>query len=110
MSRFATLFVLIAAPPSVAPAQDAKDAPIVLLANPLGVQPGATAKVLLRGLRLDGATGVKASDAGVGVKIVGQGNAAVPNTLKAEKVGDRQVEVEVTVPAETPAGEASLVV
>lgn len=73
--------------------------PVVLMTIPLAIPRGSTTRVTLRGQRLDGATMVKSLTPGVEVKIVGQGNAAVPNTLKSERVGDRQIEVELTVPA-----------
>lgn len=91
-----------------------KERPVVLVANPLGVPHGATTKVSLRGQRFDGATAVKTSVPGVDAKIVGQSNAAVPNMLKAEKVGDRQLDLELVVPAAAGeagrAGEVELVV
>lgn len=105
------LCVLLLGDAVPAAAQEKKEPPpVVLMASPLGVPVGSTTKVTLRGLRLDGATEVKGLPAGIGVKIVGQGNAAFPNTLKAEKVGDRQVEIEVMVPADAASGEVALTV
>jgi hypothetical protein len=84
--------------------------PVVKVAHPLGVAPDATTKVLLRGLKLDKAQEVRCLDGRSTAKIVGQGNANVPNMQDAKRVGDRQVEIELTLPADVPVGELNLVV
>jgi hypothetical protein len=99
------------------PKVPSKDAPKALLALPLGVPAGATTKIALRGTRLDTANAVRCMDEKVSVKLVGKGKAGVPNGLDAARVGDTQVEVEVSVPAGfagdvlvvvvTPAGESA---
>jgi hypothetical protein len=79
--------------------------PRVALAVPLAVARGATTKVLLRGLHLAGATEVRVE----GPAANGQGEparatvkssnkAAVAEPLSAEKLGDSQAEVELTLP------------
>ena len=90
-------------------AQEA-DKPVVKVATTLGVLPGSTTKLLLRGLKLDDAKEIKCSDGKSTAKILGQGNADTMNMQDAKKVGDRKVEIELTVPAETPVGEVGLVV
>jgi hypothetical protein len=82
--------------------QDKKDAPKVLLAEPLGVPVDKPTKVTLRGLKLDAATEVRWADPKVTamVKILNKGKAAVPDKMDAARVGDTQVEVEVTLTAE----------
>jgi hypothetical protein len=89
---------------------DPKEGPKVLLAAPLGVAPGATTKVTVRGLKLDGATEVKFTDGGVTAKVVGKGKATVPNMQEPAKVGDTQVEVEITVAREFKEAKAEFVV
>lgn len=84
--------------------------PIVQLANPVGVLPGTTGKVLLRGFRLDETKEVKCSDGKSRAKVLGARNADNLNQQDAKKVGDRQVEIELTVPADAPAGELGLTV
>jgi hypothetical protein len=70
---------------------------------PLGMLPGETAKVTARGLKLEGATEVKVSDARVQAKLTSQGKANVPQNQNPKRVGDNQVEFELTVPADFPA-------
>jgi hypothetical protein len=100
------LLTLVAAP---ALAQNA-EAPVVKLASPLGVMPGVTTKVLLRGFKLDDAKEVKCADGKSTAKILGQGNANTMGMQDAKFVGDRMVEIELTVPTDAPAGELALVV
>lgn len=87
-----------------------KDAPKVMLALPLGVPVGKAMKVTLRGLKLDAATEVRVPGTKATAKVVGKGKAAVPNMQDAKKVGDTQVDVELTLPPETPAGTVGVVV
>jgi hypothetical protein len=82
--------------------------PKVLLALPFGVKPGATTKITLRGLKLDNLKEVRIAPKGT-VKLLKKGKAAVPAQMEAARVGDSEVEVEVTLPADTP-GEAVQVV
>jgi hypothetical protein len=92
-------------------AQDKPDeTPRVLMCIPLGVLPGETTKVTARGLKLEGATEVKAADARVQAKMTSQGKTAVPQNQNAAKVGDNQVEFELVVPADFPAGNLEIVV
>jgi hypothetical protein len=115
---FAALPLLLSAPRST-PAQDKKDEkkqdPEIKLVIPLGVSPGKTTRLTVRGLKLDGAKELRFSDPGVKVKIVSKGAAPVPDK-NPNVVGDTQIVVDLTVPAEvktpltvsavTPAGEA----
>lgn len=87
---------------------DKKDAPRVTVAIPLGAAPGATTKLTLRGLKIDAATAVRFQDPKVTVKILSRGKANVPDK-NPEKVGDTQLEVEVTLPAGLPSGTLSFV-
>ena len=70
--------------------------PRVLLAVPLGATPGKPSKIVLRGSDLDNAKEVKVVDGKGSVKILGKGKAAVPDK-NPEKVGDTQVEIELTL-------------
>ncbi len=88
----------------------ANETPVVKIANPLGVLPGTTVKVLLRGFKLDDAKEVKCSDGKSTAKVLGARNADNLNMQDAKRVGDRQVEIELTLPADAPAGELGLVV
>jgi hypothetical protein len=94
--------------------QAAKDEPKILFASPLGVRPGVKTKVVLRGLNLDKAKATRLVGKGT-VKLLKKGTAGVPNQQEADRVGNTQVEVEITLPSdatgesfqvnvETPAG------
>lgn len=84
------------------------DTPRVLMCIPLGALPGETTKLTSRGLKLEGATEVKASDARAQLKLVSQGKTAVPQNQNPNKAGDNQVEFELTLPADFPAGNLEL--
>lgn len=126
----AVLFVAVppaAAQTAAAPNQAPMEPPEVLLALPFAVplaSPNADAvpvKVVLRGLRLDNPTEVRVSVAVASAppanvaapaapaanivataKILSSGMAAVPDKLDAKRVGDRQVEIALTMPSEWP--------
>lgn len=83
--------------------EEKKPDPKALYALPLSVKPGATTKVLIRGLALDQASEVKGAEA----KIKSKGKAAVPNNQEAGVYGDTQVEVEIKLPADA-AGDVEL--
>ena len=93
--------VLVLVAVRVVAAQDKKsekkDGPKVLVAAPLGVAPGQAARVSVRGLKLDGATEVRFPGVAAAVRLLGKGKAAVPNQQSAARVGDTQVEMEVTL-------------
>lgn len=90
-------------------AQQPADGPKILLAYPLAVKPGETVKVKLRGRKLDSTTEVTTTAANVTVKVLNKGAAEVPQKLVAEAVGTSQVEIELTLPADLPAGMLPLV-
>jgi hypothetical protein len=112
-SRLALAALLLAA--TALTAQDKKppekkDAPRVVVAVPLGIPAGKTTKVTLRGLRLDTATEVRCGAPKATAKVVSKGKATVPNMQEAKHVGDTQVEVEVTLPADAAEGMSELTV
>lgn len=84
--------------------------PRVAMASPLAVMPGNPVKVLVRGWDLEQATEVRSSNPRVQIKILGKGKATIPNKQDAKQVGDTQLELEVTVPADEAAGETMLTV
>jgi hypothetical protein len=88
--------VLLAQPKPPEP----KAGPRVLVAIPLGVAPGTTQRLTLRGLKLDGATEVRLPGTKATAKLIRKGKAGVPNMQKPEKVGDTEVVVEITLPAD----------
>jgi hypothetical protein len=90
----------------------AADAPQVKLVAPLGVIPGQPVTIAIRGLKLDTATEIRFPDAKlpIGVTIKKKEKVAVPQKLTPQLAGDTQVEAELTIPAEMPAGVISFVV
>jgi hypothetical protein len=121
-------WMLMSAPVALAAEDDKKDAsPAVRLVNPLAAAPGEKLLVRLRGDKLGEAAAVRASAGGnVGPAPTGAGTAGtgggpvieIKNKGKADgddavkkQLGDEQVEVEFTVPADASPGDAlSLVV
>jgi hypothetical protein len=99
---------------SAAPGQpkkpEPKPQPRITMLAPLGVMPGSTTKLTIRGLRLDAAKEVRFQEPGVVVKVLGKGKTGVPAMQDVNKVGDTQVEVEVKVPADFKAAFATSVV
>jgi hypothetical protein len=95
--------LLVAAPLA---AQDTK--PRIGMAVPLAAPLGATTKVKLRGWNIDGTREVRSSSDKVAVKILNQGGAPIPNQQDAKQIGDKQIEIELTVDADAPAGDITL--
>lgn len=83
-----------------------KPDPKAIFAVPLSVKPGATTKLLIRGLSLEQASEVKAAGA-VEAKIKSKGKAVVPANQDAAVYGDTQVEVEIKT-APDASGEIAL--
>jgi hypothetical protein len=88
------LFVLAQQKPA-----EKKEAPRVLVVAPLGAAPGATTRLTVRGLKLDTATAIRFTDARITAKVLDKGKAALPDKQEPARVGDTQVQVEVTLPA-----------
>ena len=111
--RRALLLLVVAAPLAAQDAKkpDAKDPLRVVCAVPLAVAPGFKGKVLLRGVKLDEATEVRAGDPRAKVKLVGKPKkSAGPKGYPAERVGDSEAEVELELPKDFPAGPLGLTV
>jgi hypothetical protein len=96
---------------SLGSAQEAKPEkqPMIVCAAPLTVVPGKETKLALRGVFLDEITAVKVVSTEIKVEIASKGKTPVPQNYEAKRVGDTQAEIKFTLPAETPAGKASLV-
>ncbi len=89
-----------------------KEPPKVLMSVPLGIESGSSATIKTRGLHLENAGGVRFIDPKIPIdsRIKSKGKVEVPKTMEASKVGDTQVEIELTLPAETPAGPLQFVI
>lgn len=114
-SRWRPLFLLAGILPALTLfAEDKKSdppsppKPELLLALPLGVSAGATSHLVLRGKNLDQCTQVRCAIPDAKIKLLKAGKADVPDKVDGKKVGDQQVEIELALPPETPAGELEL--
>ena len=75
----------------------------IALCTPLAATPGGTTRMTLRGWRLDQATDVKVVRGTGTVKLVSKGAAPAVDKLDPKRIGDKQLELEVTVPQATEA-------
>lgn len=87
---------------------DKKDLPKLIVAVPIGVAPGKTSKLVVRGLRIDTATEIRIHDPKSSAKLLAKTKVAVPNQQDPAHVGDSQIEIEVTLPADYPMTTLSL--
>ncbi len=105
--RRAVALLLLALLPLPLLAQGKKPAPAagpkVVVAIPLGVKPGATTRLTLRGLKLDTATEVRCQEPKASAKLLKKGGARLPDPKEANRVGNSEAEVEVTLPPDCPA-------
>jgi hypothetical protein len=96
----------------IAPAQPKpsknKDQPKLVVASPLGVAPGKTSKLTVRGLHIDTATEIHLHDPKSTAELLAKTKVAVPNGQDAAQVGDSQIEIEVTLPEDYPMDTLSL--
>jgi hypothetical protein len=110
------LAVLAAASPFSRAAEDKKDGktnepPKIIGAFPFAVSAGATNKFKVRGLSLTNATALRFPTAEkLSAEIKSRGKAAVPEKADAKKVGDTQLEVELTLPNDFPPGDLAFFV
>ena len=83
-----------------------KEPPRVTVAIPLGVVPGITNKIKIRGANLTNATEVRFPGLKdkVDLKIKSSAKADVPKEQDAKKWGDTQLEVELRLPLDAPPG------
>lgn len=84
--------------------------PQPLYALTLAADPGKTTKLTLRGLRLDTVTEIRLGEPKSTGKVLGKARkVGMPSQqMNVEAVGDSEVEVEVTLPAEVPGGRIML--
>jgi hypothetical protein len=91
---------------------DKNEVPAVLIASPFSVLRGQANTIRLRGLKLSEASAVRLEGAGAPIAAVikDKGKAEPIKPFDAPKVGDTQIELEVTVPEDVTAHELSLIV
>jgi hypothetical protein len=85
--------------------------PQILLTSPLGVQPGKTATITIRGNKLDTAMALEFPEPNATAKgsILRRGKANVPDKSFA-KFGDTEIVAEIKVPSGLPSGTLSIIV
>jgi hypothetical protein len=80
-----------------------KEGPKVVLPVPLGVAPGKPVRLTLRGLRLDTASEVRCQAPKAKARLLGKGKAGgVDKPENLPRMGDTQVEMELTLPEDYP--------
>jgi hypothetical protein len=87
---------------------DMKDKPKLIVAIPIGVAPGKTSKLTIRGLRIDTTSEIRVHDPKSTAKLLGKTKVAVPNQQDPALFGDSQIEIEVTLPEDYPMTTLSL--
>ena len=94
-----------------APAQEQiEEPPKIALCHPLGIKAGEKTKVTIRGWKLDQTTDVKCNLESATINVLNKGSAPVPGRQDAKSIGDTQVEIEITLPADATATTAELTV
>ncbi len=92
--------------------EEKKEPPVVKTIVPLGIADGMTVPLLIRGFKLTEITDLKFPELKTApvFKIKSKGAAAAASMAPVEKVGDTQVEFDVTLPIDTPAGMTTFIV
>jgi hypothetical protein len=92
--------------PGLLAAEDKKEPPLIKVVTPLGIVPGTAASVTVRGFRLSDVTELRFLDLKTApvINIKTKGAAKAPDKVPPEKVGDSQVELELTLPADVAPG------
>lgn len=108
----ATLVALAVSLSNRSQAEEKKEPPVVKAILPLGVVEGMTAPMLIRGFKLGEITDIKFPELKTApvFKIKTKGAAPAADKVPADKVGDTQIELDLTWPLDTPAGPTTLVV
>ena len=107
MSRGLVALLLV---PCVLFAEDKKDGPRVTAIAPIEIVPGVNASLKIRGVKLKDASEVRFLDSAVTAEVKEKKAADVPNGLDAKDVGDTQIELALTVPADLPPGKIGIVI
>jgi hypothetical protein len=84
------------------------ETPKVVVALPLAVEAGKATKLTVRGLRIDTVTEVRLHEPKSSGKVLGKATkVSVPANTPPQLVGDSQIEIEITLPAEAAGGSVS---
>jgi hypothetical protein len=111
-SRWLALGVLLM-PLAVASSEEKKenkDKPRVVVCTPLGILPGAAIKLKVCGVRIDEATEIRVLEPKSSAKILAKGKDNVPNGQDINRIGDSHLEIEITLPPDTPSGSVPFLV
>jgi len=101
-----TLLVLVLLIPAMVLAEEKKPPPPLLAHSmTLAIPAGQTTKIVLRGMRLENLKEIVVQHPQGSGKVTGQvKKVGVPNGTKPERVGDSEIEIELTIPQELPGG------
>lgn len=93
-------------------AEEKKEPPVIKVTAPLGIVDGVTVTLLIRGFKLGEITELKFPELKTPpvFTIKSKGAAPAVQRVPADKIGDTQVEVELTLPVDTPPGTTTFVV
>jgi len=88
-----------------------KEPPKIMMAVPFAITPGATNKVVIRGLSLTNATEVHfPSSSNLTAEIKSRGKANLADKADPKKFGDTQIEVAMVLPPDIPVGDLAFFV
>jgi hypothetical protein len=92
--------------PSVVKAEDKKGPPVIKVVMPLGISPAKPTPIVIRGFKLNDVTELRFLDQKTApmISIKTKGAAKPSDKVPAEKVGDSQVELELTFPTDAVPG------
>lgn len=97
----AALFLPAFVPAQPQPKDKKTPPPQIVVAVPLAVEQDKTTKLTLRGLNLDGVTEVRPHEPRTKAKLLGAvKKIPVPNNMNAARIGDAEIEIEITLPKE----------
>jgi hypothetical protein len=84
----------------------APEPPSIVMVLPLAISPGVTNKVKIRGQNLTNVTEVRFTNSELHVEytIKSKGKAEVPKDADVKKFGDAQIDLQITLPTNAPAG------
>ena len=80
------------------------------MCSPLAVPCGGTTKVVLRGWTIGQATTIKCDNDKVAIRVIKADAAPVPGKQDAKQIGDKQLELEITTPADLAPGSVMLTI
>jgi hypothetical protein len=116
LAPFATVAALLLSAASALEGRQKKepapaDRPRIVVASPLGATVGVPSKLTLRGLKLDAVVEARCQEPKASIILLGKGKkSAPPDKQDVNKVGDGELDVELTLPADCAASYVTITV